>query len=97
MKGRTIAEAAGLCLLLGDPTRLGILLELAAGPRDTTALGAAAGCSTTIISTGLTLLRLRGLVESTRAGQRNEHALTPAGRELAGVIVRLAVDRPRRR
>jgi DNA-binding transcriptional ArsR family regulator len=92
---RTPADVAGLFKLLGDPTRALILLELGAGegPRDTTALVAAVGRHQTQVSQNLTRLRAAGLVETTVAGARRVHALTPAGRVLAEAIERLSEHR----
>jgi DNA-binding transcriptional ArsR family regulator len=89
---RTAADVARLFQLAGDPTRALILLELGEGPRDTTALVAAAGRPQSQVSHNLTRLRLAGLVETTQAGQHRLHALTPAGRTLAEAIRKLAAD-----
>ena len=73
MLTRSVSEAAVLCDLLGNPTRSWLLLELVGGPRDTTSLAVAAGCSVATVSHRLTGLRLAGLVDSTAAGKRRVH------------------------
>jgi DNA-binding transcriptional ArsR family regulator len=87
---RSLADVVGLFRLAGDPTRALILLELGAGPRDTTALAAAAGRPRSQVSHNLTRLRLAGLAVTTPAGKHRLHALTPAGRTLAEAIGKLS-------
>jgi predicted transcriptional regulator len=84
------AKFARLFKLAGSPLRAQILLALDEGPRDTTALAEATGRRTAHGSNDLTALRLAGLVESTQAGQRRVHSLTPAGRVLCEAIRKLA-------
>ncbi len=55
--------------LLSDPTRLGILLELSAGPKNVTALCKALGLKQPTISHHLGLLRMGRLVTGTRQGK----------------------------
>ena len=92
MKARTLSEAAWLCKLLGDPTRVLILLELGAGLCDTTALAVACGCAVSFVSTSLTALRRTGLVETTSDSKRRLHELTPAGRAMYDAVRRLVAD-----
>jgi DNA-binding transcriptional ArsR family regulator len=86
----TLAAAVAMFNLASDPTRAGILLELGEGPRGTTALVVAIGRHQNQVSHDLTKLRLAGLVESNRAGNRRVHALTPAGRTLAEALRKLS-------
>jgi len=55
--------------LLSDPTRLGILKMLAAGPKNVTALCNALGLKQPTISHHLGLLRMGRLVTGTRQGK----------------------------
>jgi len=55
--------------LLSDPTRLGILKMLAAGPKNVTALCDALGLKQPTISHHLGLLRMGRLVTGTRQGK----------------------------
>jgi DNA-binding HxlR family transcriptional regulator len=96
MKARTASEAAWLCKLLGDPTRVWILLELGDGPCDTTALAVACGCAVSFVSTSLTALRRTGLVETTSDSKRRVYELTPAGRGVSEAVRRLAPIGPSR-
>jgi DNA-binding transcriptional ArsR family regulator len=85
-----LAAAVAMLKVAGRPTRTLLLLELADGPRDTTDLAEAAGRNESTVSRDLTSLRLAALVETTKAGQRRVHALTPAGRTLAEAIRKLS-------
>jgi len=55
--------------LLSDKTRLGILAELAKGPRNVTAMCKALGLRQAIVSTHLGILRLGRFVVGTRQGK----------------------------
>ncbi len=55
--------------LLSDPTRLGILMELADGPKNVTPLCKALGLKQTRVSHHLGLLRMGGLVTRVRQGR----------------------------
>ena len=87
-----VSEAAGWFKVLDDATRMWIFLEVGAGPRDTTALAVATGCALSFVSTSLTALRRTGLVDTTPAGKRYVHELTPAGRAVCEAVRRLAAD-----
>jgi ArsR family transcriptional regulator len=60
--------------LLGDPTRLGILAELAGGPQNVTSLCKALKLKQPTISHHLGLLRMGRLVNSTRKGKSVEYS-----------------------
>jgi DNA-binding transcriptional ArsR family regulator len=87
---RSLADVAALLKLAGRPTRAGILLALADGPRGTTALAEAAGHRVSPVSNELVLLRLGGLVETATVGKRRVHSLTERGRVLAEAIRKLS-------
>jgi len=55
--------------LLSDPTRLGILAQLATGPKNVTALCKALGLKQPTVSYHLGLLRMGRLVINTRQGK----------------------------
>jgi DNA-binding transcriptional ArsR family regulator len=85
-----LSAAVAMLKVASDPTRAGILLALDEGPQDGKALAESAGRDRTTTSHQLTTLRTAGLVESTPAGQRRVHALTPAGHTLAEAIRKLS-------
>ena len=60
--------------LLGDPTRLGILAQLAGGPRNVTSLCKALKLKQPTISHHLGLLRMGRLVNSIRKGKSVEYS-----------------------
>ncbi len=64
--------------LLGDPTRLGILAELAGGPQNVTGLCKALKLKQPTISHHLGLLRMGRLVNSTRKGKSVEYGADKA-------------------
>ncbi len=61
--------------LLADPTRVRILWALREDEMDVATLAAVAGCRPTVASQHLSKLRLAGLVEGTRHGQRVRYRL----------------------
>jgi DNA-binding HxlR family transcriptional regulator len=71
---------------LAEPTRALVLLTLGDGERHVGALCVVVGCGSSTLSTRLTLMRLDGLVEGRRDGQRMFYALTESGRALASVV-----------
>ena len=60
--------------LLSDPTRLGILAQLAKGPKNVTALCKALGLKQPTVSHHLGLLRMGRLVVGTRKGKAVEYS-----------------------
>ena len=94
-------KAAKLFRLLSDPTRLNILLLLAAGERNVTALQTALRLPQATVSHHLMLLRQGGVVARRRAGKEMFYSLvaaTASGAVLAlsagGLSVRLAHECP---
>jgi len=80
--------------LLSDPTRLGILKMLAAGPRNVTALCNALGLKQPTISHHLGLLRMGRLVTGTRKGKSVVYVADQASmKALAVGIARLTPGR----
>ena len=65
-----VSAAVTAFALLADPTRVRILWALQSAEQDVAGLAAIAGCRPTVASQHLSKLRLAGLVEGTRAGQR---------------------------
>ena len=68
--GEQVAAAVTAFALLAEPTRIRILWALQSGDHDVAALATIAGCRPTVASQHLSKLRLAGLVEGTRSGQR---------------------------
>jgi ArsR family transcriptional regulator len=64
--------------LLGDPTRLGILAQLAGGPQNVTSLCKALRLKQPTISHHLGLLRMGRLVNSVRKGKSVEYSADKA-------------------
>jgi len=64
--------------LLSDPTRLGILAQLATGPKNVTALCKALGLKHPTVSHHLGLLRMGRLVINTRQGKAVEYSTDKA-------------------
>jgi ArsR family transcriptional regulator len=74
----TAAQAARLFALLGDETRLRLLMRLAEGSDlPVTALAEAFGMSQPTLSHHLQRLRLAGVVTCRREGRNTFYALTP--------------------
>jgi DNA-binding transcriptional ArsR family regulator len=65
-----VAAAVSSFALLADGTRVRMLWALREGDLDVTSLAAAASCRPTVASQHLSKLRLAGLVEGRRDGQR---------------------------
>ncbi|MEV5647884.1 metalloregulator ArsR/SmtB family transcription factor [Nocardia sp. NPDC052254] len=64
-----LEAATSAFAMLADPTRLHIMLLLAAAESDVTALTAACGASRTAVSQHLAKLRFTGMVETRREGR----------------------------
>ena len=80
--------------LLSDPTRLGVLKMLAAGPRNVTALCAGLGLKQPTISHHLGLLRMGRLVTGTRKGKSVVYVAEQANmKDLAVAIGKLTPGR----
>jgi len=80
--------------LLSDPTRLGVLKMLAAGPRNVTALCAGLGLKQPTISHHLGLLRMGRLVTGTRKGKSVVYVAEQANmKDLAAAIGKLTPGR----
>jgi ArsR family transcriptional regulator, arsenate/arsenite/antimonite-responsive transcriptional repressor len=75
----TMVELASGFAALGDPTRLQILRELAAGTRCVCDLRAEVAVAPNLLSYHLKVLRDAGLVTATRRGRWIDYALRPAG------------------
>ncbi len=72
---RPVEEVAALFSVLGDPTRLRLLLALTAGPLCTCDLAAVLGVSDSAVSHQLRLLKELNLVQSVRRGKFVYHEL----------------------
>jgi len=72
-----MAESLGR---LGDEGRLRILLILDEASRNVSDLSAALGQDRHSLSHHLRILRVSGLIQSTRQGRQVEYSLTPRGR-----------------
>jgi DNA-binding transcriptional ArsR family regulator len=89
-----LSEWARGFALLSDPTRLGILKMLAAGPKNVTALCDALGLKQPTISHHLGLLRMGRLVIGTRKGKSVVYVTDGANmKELAQAITKLTPGR----
>ncbi len=66
----SVTRIARMFRLLGDPTRLSLLLHCLEAPRAVSDLAEAVGLSLPLTSHHLRLLRTAGLVESDRDGRR---------------------------
>jgi DNA-binding transcriptional ArsR family regulator len=81
-----IQRQAALFALLGDPTRLTLLLAISAAPDITvTDLAIAVGMNDTTVSQALRLLRATGTVAGRKDGRAVRYRLT-ADPELAGLL-----------
>lgn len=69
----TLAQLADMFRLLGDPTRLKLLLLVLEGPRPLAALAEAAGISAPLASHHLRLLKAARLVRGVRKGKQVFH------------------------
>ena len=84
---RDLAQGFGL---LSDPTRLGILAQLATGPKNVTALCKALGSKQPAVSHHLGLLRMGRLVINTRQGKSVAYSTDKANlKVLASALARL--------
>jgi len=93
-KKAQLTEWARGFALLSDPTRLGILKMLAAGPKNVTALCDALGLKHPILSHHLGLLRMGRLVTGTRKGKSVVYAADQANlKDLAVAIAKLTPGR----
>jgi DNA-binding transcriptional ArsR family regulator len=76
LPGNALIEAAATALaLLGDATRLRLMIQLSAGGRDVSTLTAAVGAARPAVSQHLAKLRLAGLVTMRRNGRRAVYAV----------------------
>ena len=82
-KAQLIEWARGFALL-SDPTRLGILRMLSAGPKNVTALCDALGLKQPTISHHLGLLRMGRLVTGTRKGKSVIYSADKAALKMLG-------------
>jgi len=93
-KKAQLTEWARGFALLSDPTRLGILKMLAAGPKNVTALCDALGLKQPTISHHLGLLRMGRLVAGTRKGKSVVYVADQANlKDLAVAIAKLTPGR----
>jgi ArsR family transcriptional regulator, arsenate/arsenite/antimonite-responsive transcriptional repressor len=89
-KKAELTEWARGFALLSDPTRLGILKMLAAGPKNVTALCDSLGLKQPTISHHLGLLRMGRLVVGTRKGKSVVYVTDAASmKELAVAVNKL--------
>ena len=65
-----LAALAGVFHLMGDPSRLSILMAVLAGPRAVAEIAAETGLSTSLVSHHLRLLRGGRLVRASRRGKQ---------------------------
>lgn len=85
-----LSEWARGFALLSDPTRLGVLKMLAAGPKNVTALCNALGLKQPTVSHHLGLLRMGRLVVGTRQGKSVVYTTDKKSlKELAAAIAKL--------
>jgi DNA-binding transcriptional ArsR family regulator len=70
LSGEQVAAAVTSFALLADPTRVRMLWALRVAELDVSSLAAVAGCRPTVASQHLAKLRLAGLVDGQRHGQR---------------------------
>lgn len=90
-----LAAVAGAFKLAGDPTRLHVLMILAAVDEDyVDALCARVGMAQPTLSAHLALLRVSGIVEARRAGKRSYYSLTPKGKAVVAAARKLAAMAP---
>lgn len=75
---RTADRAARILRAMGDPARVRLLAELAAGPRCVTELAEASGDGLPVVSQRLRVLRTEGLVQSQRDGKHVLYSLEDA-------------------
>lgn len=68
-------ETAAMFRLMGDPTRLRILLAMLDGPRAVAALALASGASASLVSHHLRLLRGARIVRAERRGRQVFYAM----------------------
>lgn len=68
--GIDLARIAGLFRLMGDPTRLAILIACLGAPRAVGDIAGATGASPSLVSHHLRLLRAAGLVRGERAARQ---------------------------
>jgi ArsR family transcriptional regulator, arsenate/arsenite/antimonite-responsive transcriptional repressor len=93
-KKAELTEWARGFALLSDPTRLGILKMLAAGPKNVTALCDSLGLKQPTISHHLGLLRMGRLVVGTRKGKSVVYVTDAASmKELAVAVTKLTPGR----
>lgn len=71
---------------VSDPIRLGVLLLLGEDDLHVGALRTEIGCSMSVLSRHLSLLRFADLVQRRRDGQKNVYALTTSGRALSWLV-----------
>ena len=74
---------------VSEIARLRVLLSLGEDDRSVGELAATVGLRMSALSRHLSRLRLAGLVESARDGQRNVYALTAEGRNLRRNVMQL--------
>ena len=93
-KKTELNEQARGFALLSDPTRLGILKMLSAGPKNVTALCKSLGLKQPTVSHHLGLLRMGRLVAGTRKGKSVVYVADGSSlKELAAAISKLTPGR----
>ena len=82
-----VTELSRTFAMLSDATRLSILTQLAAGPKNVTALCKALDAKQPAFSHHLGLLRMAGLVAAERAGKSVTYALNAEALDGAGAFL----------
>ena len=83
-----LASLAGVFHLMGDPSRLSILMAVLAGPLPVAEIAAATGLSPSLVSHHLRLLRGGRLVRASRRGKQVFYVIDDA--HISSVLVDMA-------
>ena len=83
-----LAALAGVFHLMGDPSRLSILMAVLAGPRAVAEIAAETGLSTSLVSHHLRLLRGGRLVRASRRGKQVFYVIDDA--HISSVLIDMA-------
>jgi DNA-binding transcriptional ArsR family regulator len=95
---RSVQLLAQMFRILGDPTRLSILVELKKGELNVTNICRRLSVSQPTVSRHLSILRMGGLVHNRRSGKEIYYSLSefqadPTGRSLKALLHRTAAIR----
>ncbi len=83
-----LASLAGVFHLMGDPSRLSILMAVLAGPRAVAEIADATGLSSSLVSHHLRLLRGGRLVRASRRGKQVFYVIDDA--HISSVLIDMA-------